>query len=714
MIRDSILLGFLATSSQVLLLRELITAFGGAELLVGTALFGWLIWVALGAWLGGRRANELSPRALFVLGVFLVPVALVAVRFSPLLVTTTIGEAIPLTTAIPLSIVAVAPVGVLAGWLFPVVARKGRSADTAIGTVYLFEGLGAFLAGIFLTVLVGASLGNLGLCYSTGMVILPGAAIGAVRHRWLPLSAAAVVLVLIIATGAGRSIDHACDRAKFTGYVVEQSFDTPYGHQVLLSRDSSIVLITDNTVEATSGDIETSENLLIPPISYSPTAQSALLIGRAEFGFGSLVSKLGGLRATAVDPRVGISGRIDTFLPVVREVSRINQDPVAYLSGSTNGAFDVVIVKAGRLDTYRNSRVVTRRFFDLVRRTLNPEGVLVLATGYDTDRYVSAGTADLLATIASTLRGSFAQVIAWPGTETLLLASDRADLDLPFDTILARIEDLPYETRYVNEAYLGDRLGIMKTERIEDVLAMSQVANSIAQPRLATKESWYRARASQADRSFARIVLGNPYWLTALPLGLLTFLWWAAKSRDSTRVGLFLYVTAGLVSLSLELVSFYLYQSTAGSLYVHLAMLVGVFMLGLSLGTWLAARTVGQGLGVLSVATLLAATIALALTWHRVDFRLALIYHLLFLFVVALATGSLFIAATRSYYAAPARANRGLGYAAELCGSALGALLTTTVLLPIIGVYWLLISLGALLVLALLLQVRPKGRRRPV
>ena len=49
--RDGFLLGFLATATQVLLLRELVAAFGGSELFVGTALFGWLLWVAAGAWL---------------------------------------------------------------------------------------------------------------------------------------------------------------------------------------------------------------------------------------------------------------------------------------------------------------------------------------------------------------------------------------------------------------------------------------------------------------------------------------------------------------------------------------------------------------------------------------------------------------------------------------------------------------------------------------
>jgi hypothetical protein len=158
-----------------------------------------------------------------------------------------------------------------------------------------------------------------------------------------------------------------------------------------------------------------------------------------------------------------------------------------------------------------------------------------------------------------------------------------------------------------------------------------------------------------------------------------------------------LFFTAGAVSLSLELIAFYLFQATAGSLYTHLALLIGVFMLGLAIGAWLGTRTIGVGIGWLSQATLLAAILVLGLTWRQADFGLALVYHLLFLLVVALATGTLFVAATRHYYAGFDSRSRGTGYAVELAGSACGALLTNAVLLPLLGLYPTLVALGLVL-----------------
>jgi hypothetical protein len=98
---------------------------------------------------------------------------------------------------------------------------------------------------------------------------------------------------------------------------------------------------------------------------------------------------------------------------------------------------------------------------------------------------------------------------------------------------------------------------------------------------------------------------------------------------------------------------------------------------------------------------LLAAALLFLFTFDSVKPQALLFYHLFFLFVVAAATGSLFVAATNRYYPIDLESNRGAGYACELIGSSVGALLTITILLPIIGLKWLLIAVAALVTVAL-------------
>lgn len=515
---------------------------------------------------------------------------------------------------------------------------------------------------------------------------------------------------ILISTGACSVIDRVCDQVRYPGYTIEQSFDTPYGHQTVLSRDSSLVLVTDNAVEATYPNLQANENLLVPALAYNPTAQSVLYFGRAEFGLAELAAKFPGVRLTAVDPRGSLTDRLEYVRPLGQSTMRVRDDPLAFLSKALPRSYDIVILGTGRMDSYRASRMVTSRTLDLVRRCLKDSGILILPTTYDSDRYVSAESAGLLAMITRTLQRSFSNVALWPGNATLILASEKMPLDLFLDSILARIEQMPYKPEYVSDSYLGDRLDQMKQERLSGAISVQSGTNDVLRPALASREAWSRARMSRTDSQLATLLFGRPIWLIAFPVLILVFFRWTlSPATGGRRVGMFMYFVAGSVSLSLELISFYLYQSTVGSLYTDMAVLIGTFMLGLALGTYLAGRTLGSGIGRLSIITLAAAAVVFGFTWRFVDYRLVLIYHALFLLVAALATGSLFVAATRRYYGSSTNENRGLGYAAELGGSAIGALLTTTVLLPVIGVNWLLFSLAIVCMLGLVSDICPPG-----
>jgi spermidine synthase len=701
--RDAVLLGFLATSGQVLLLRELVTAFGGTELFIGTALFGWLLWVAVGALIGGTRLR-LNSQLLFCIGVVLLPLSVVGIRFLPLLITSTMGEMIPLTTAAPLSVIVMGPVGLISGLLFPSIARQGRNAGAAIASVYLFEGIGAFAAGLVTVVLISIGVGNLGSGLAVGALICLLKAIQPSRYRIVLYAACGVMVFLLATTQFGNTLDQRCDQTRYPGYLVEQSFDTPYGHQTVLSRDSTLVLLTDNGVEAVYPDLERTENLLIPPLVYYPEASSVLYVGRAEFGLEQLATQLPNLNLTAVDPR----GRLSERLNIARSQSQgallIDDDPVAYMWRPSTEQFDIIIIALGRLDSYRAGRLVTPSFLEQTKRHLRPQGLLLLATSFDTDRYLSSETGESLAMIAQAVERAFPHITVWPGNATLILGSETNDLTLTVDSLLARIALLPYHPQYVSEYYLGERLSEFKLTRLKEALAASVETNSLEHPVLAAVEACRRARTNAPDIKVAELFLRRPLWLLVLPVLLLIFMIWTSRGRKQGRVGLFLFFTAGLVSLSLELISFYLFQATVGSLYTHLAILIGVFMLGLSLGAWLGSQTVGFGLGWLSLGILLAAIGVFGVTWRQGDLGLALIYHLLFLFVVALATGSLFVAATRHYYTGFEHRSRGTGYAVELVGSACGALLTNAILLPTLGLNLLLAMLGLVVVMGFVTQ----------
>jgi len=702
--RKAFLLGFYSIGGQVLLLRELVSSLNGDELFIGTALFGWLVSVAVGAYLGGRPRLKIGSTALFMGGIILLPIMLIAVRLSPLVVTDLVGEIIPFSSAAVISSIMMLPVGIISGWLFPSITREGPTPAGSIVKVYLLEGIGAFVGGAAILILVGGILSALQMAVAVGVIVLGGNLLSSPGRLVLRaiLVTAGALLLLIITHHAVKTLEGCEDRIKYGPYQVEMSFDTHYGHQTILSRNSTYTLLTDNTIEAAYPDLLTTENLLIPPLAYKPSARKVLFIGRAEFGLMQLADSLPDLSITALDPRQVLSPKIDEVIPFSGTVLRIDDDPITFCSRSqATNTYDIIIVNPGKLDSYKNSRLLTDRFLARAKSLLKSDGIVFLSTHYDTDRFITLEQRQVLSIIYNVFEHSFDYVTLWPGNMTLLFASDTPLLDMPYDSIITRLTHLSYKPQYISENYLPDRLNEFKMQRLLAAVTSSDEVNILDRPMLPHYQALYRAKANAFDREVISFILGKPGWLVGIPLFIIAFFALSTTTRvKKKRFGLFLYFTAGVTSLSLELISFYVYQSSAGSLYSEMAVLIGAFMLGLAFGAYYSIRMDKKQLEYPALLMLLATTLIFLATFDHINPQALLFYHLFFLFVAATATGSLFVAATDRYYPGRAESNRGTGYACELIGSSVGALLSTTILLPVIGLQWLLISLVVLLVVA--------------
>jgi len=710
MIRRALLLGFYSIGGQVLLLRELVASLNGDELFISTALFGWLVSVATGAWLGGKGRTTVRVPVLFVAGAVLLPVMILVTRFSPLVTGYVAGEVLPFTKAALISIVVMLPVAIVSGWLFPAIAREGTAGDSVV-RAYLFEGIGAFAGGLTIVFLVGW-FSALPTAIVVALVVPLADWVGL---GWLASfrRVRAVISLLLVAGGviAAYYAEPALDRTKFEPLEVIESFDTPYGRQTILTREDQLVLLTDNNVEAVYPNVWAAEDILLPALAYHQKAERVLYVGRPEFGVAQLADSIPGLSVEAVDPRRQLTEMLGEVLPVPAGLEYLHGDATGLFSSLRSEAetFDILVMDIGALDTYKSSRFLTEAFLTRIwfgwestgLVSIPKDGLVVIPTQYDTDRYIGLDEKRILSTIYASLRRSFEHVEVWPGTSTLFLASQSLPLDVPYNTIIARLETLEYEAQFVNRDYLFDRFDELKRERLTAALYGPAETSSVNKPVLPYLQALFRSKLNSVDRALLTTLLGAPMWLVVFPLLLAAFMVWAILSHSSSsRYALFLYLVAGVVSLSLELVSFYVYQSFAGSLYTGMAVLIGAFMLGLATGTYFAHRSEGRVVGQTALVFLLILTLGFERTYYRSSLVIPLFYHAAFLFAAAAVTGGLFVAATRMYYQGAAERNRGMGYAFEVAGSATGALLATTVLLPVIGLSWLMYSIAILLAVA--------------
>ncbi len=179
-------LGYGATCqiAQVVLLRELLMVFHGNEFSLGIVFAAWMIWVGIGSRVGAAVANRTSEvrRVLAVYAVALLvvlPSSVALIRVSRVFFDLPPGAYLSVLDMSITCLVVMAPVGLLLGGYFVLLARLRRhrlgAADTTgAADTYIGEAVGNALGGLVFTLLLVHSVASLPLLVLCGALLLIG------------------------------------------------------------------------------------------------------------------------------------------------------------------------------------------------------------------------------------------------------------------------------------------------------------------------------------------------------------------------------------------------------------------------------------------------------------------------------------------------------------------------------------------------------------
>jgi spermidine synthase len=301
---------------------------------------------------------------------------------------------------------------------------------------------------------------------------------------------------------------------------------------------------------------------------------------------------------------------------------------------------------------------------------LAPGGVLAFALGRY-ENYVSPELGRLLATADATVRTAFRQTLLIPGGRVFFLASDG---ELTAD-ITPR---LPAGTQWVNRHYLDATL---TPDRLADLRRAASVP-------------------AKVNEDFEPVLFQHylRHWLSEFPVrfGLLEGVLVLALVIYLVRLrgpGLVVFA-GGFAASALEVVLLLAFQVLSGSVYRGLGLIVTLFMAGLAAGAWWGGR---HGRSLAGLALAVAALAALMPALVRLPGEIPVLT-----FVLAGLVGMQFPVACRLGLADMATTASRL-YTADFVGACLGALLASTLLIPVLGVAatcWLTAGLNVLAALA--------------
>jgi spermidine synthase len=740
-------LGYLSTNTQVIILRELLVAFTGNELILAITLAVWLLSIAAGTFIFKRPAANGRPAIaglLFIIAGTLAVFQAVLVRcLDPL--AATFGEILSPLAVIALSAACITPVAMLLGGLFvALVALAAESKEiTAVPVIYGYEAVGSALAGAVLSLfmlghtnsLVGLGTGGLvGLGCGGFLILGARRATGRIGRVLLTLSLAAVIVVLVL----NKEVDLSTRRIQWKPLDVVRSVETRYGSIVVTGRSGTFDFFETGNLSHTIPDPLYAEEGAHIPMLYHPAPESVLVIGGAGSGLIAEVIKHPTVRS--VD-----------FVELDPEIIRLTRQyaPAGWLEGSSGTSvrpvygdgrrfittadrrYDVVIIGVGVPVTLQTTRYYTVEFLTRVSSRLSPDGVLAFKIPSG-GAYVSPELGMLLSTLKTTCRLVFDEVELLPGEYIHILASPELHLDTITDSLPDRLAARGIRTSFVDEYHLFDRLLPMRRSQLDSVTAGhgGTVANSDFRP---VSASYAIARWAKHFES-GRLLAAATGWMSQLKfivsllvsaLIVVPLLMRAAGSPGrALSVSLALY-SVGLTSMFTQVVIIAGFQIVSGYLYGWIAALIASFMLGMGLASALAGsrRLVGRprqvpflmtGLIILPLAALLTLRFAGSLASGG-TFQLADLLFAVLAFAAGALGGVTFALASSliTHHGRGTVTGGALAYALDLCGATVAGFTTAFLAIPSLGIagsaYAVAIFNAVLLAVILVVPGRSRG-----
>jgi spermidine synthase len=687
------LLGFLASSFQIILLREFSAYFYGNELTLGIVLASWLLWGGVGSLLISDRLPSPRIYGLYELAILLLPAALAAVRLSRFAFRVLPGEQVGLAGAVIVALAAGALVSFPLGILF---VYNVRSAGGRIAPVYVLESLGAAAVGLIvqwglLPYLsdwrAAAAIG------ATGLVLLQFSAEPA---RFRPRCLAILGILAALAV-----LDLPSQRLYWEPFRFVAGRDTRYGKLQVIRTAEQVSFYSNGARIFSWPDPEAAEEAVHFALLQNPAAAAVLLIGGGAGGSLGELLKYPRVEVDYVelDPEIirlasGLLGEEPRNALKDSRVHLFYQDGRSFIR-TVRKEYEMIILDLPSPATAQINRFYTREFFGIVRQRLSREGVFSFGVA-SAENYIGPELQDLLSSLYSTLRSVFTEVRVVPGDRNIFLASSRP-LTVDPAVLAERIRASGLATSYVNGTSLLSRLHPLRLQYLEDKLAArpGRLNSDLAPVTFFFESLFWSSQFRGLETKILRFLAGLPViGLLGVPFVLLAP-WLLAFRLRKIRSGYFLVpvVIMGLTTIAVEIILLVWYQSLYGYLYGRIALLLSSFMFGLFAGGLASSRISRASLGRLAI-TELGLVLLLSAFLGLLPMQPPQSVPFILLFLFGALSGDLFIVANR--LAIAARKSYGLGYGIELLGSFLGALVTSSLLIPLAGLRALLASVALL------------------
>ena len=705
--------GLVSMLAQVVMLREVVAAFFGVDLLYILGLSSWLIGTAAGAAAGRiARPRDGLISAGFAAAAVLLPVEVAFLRTGGVMVGAVPGAYLPFPVQMAGIALATMPLAALSGALFQWAAALAAARGLGLGRGYAIESGGAAVGGILITIAfaIGVSTFQAALVVS----LLAGAAATRPMLGYRPwrIGACGIVLALAAALLLGHAAQWDANLLRWQYPTLVGARDTPYARVVVTGSEGQFAVFQNGALAFDTEGTSAEAFADIAALQH-PSPARALVLGGGLEGVPDALSAHGLTEIVDVelDQRAfefvrerARPGMLRASRPDV--VHREFADPREY--AARPGGVDLILVAMPEPTSGETSRFYTSEFFAKCARRLGERGVLALRLPA-AENFWPPALVRRTASIYRALAVQFASVVVLPG-ETLYMLGSHAPLPTDPAVLAQRMAARHVRSRIITEPflrylYLNDRRGRLATLLEGTVISPNRDSSPVSYRYATTiwlSKFYPRFDAGGGPSRGATILLGLGAMLAAC-LCIAGF----RRSRRGRAAG-FIFI-AGATGTVLETVLLLRYQISNGVVFQNVGWLLTCFMGGLAIG----AAAIGQWLtsqrppsSALTGGCLVCGLLALSGgTWMAVTLAPGGAGGLVSASVLLVGSGA-FVGGAFSYSSSvwPGAVGGGVSalYAADVAGGAAGAVAAALLLVPYFG-----LETSALAPAALALLIAP-------
>lgn len=705
------LVGIVCMGLQLILMRQFMSVCRGNELSIGILLGVWMLCIAAGTGIGvlllRHHLISLERFPVFIfLSFYLGMAALVGIKYSRFLFDVGMGEFFTFIELIGLAVVLASPLCLICGALFAFLTKHvGSRKETGepAGYVYVYESLGACAVGVGVTVAASLTsplvfMGGVGIVVAVILLFMMNKKLFVICHILL------FSLFLIMAPAIQKTINKVYWKSFGNDFKLVETDYTKYGEASIVQWSGDFVYYFNGTRQSVLIDSVAVQQLAALCLCQHPNPQKICIIGDAAGGLATACARLPGTQIDVLQMDEQAFRMVSRYLSSDEKKAWGHQQLNTYFKDSrvyfdnTDSKYDLVLINKGHPATALSNRYFTEQHFEQIKAHLDKDGVLAICGFTAGANYMGPELASLNASLYQTLKSCFTNIKIAPGDVAHYFAcSHDSVITSNADVLKQRYKSKRLEFKYAYPEQFYFQFDELRSNSfINRLNTFEPRINTDLQPVAFFYDFLIRHKIETAESIKWETII---YTLVAIVL--IFFSIGALTSRTRKIAAGFIAIVAsiiGYVAMLFDVVLILGFQSAYGNVYIWIGLLVAAFMLGLSLGSAFVNRRiqrVKRGFLIFIMACLLITALILPILLMQTN---PLVY-LLTMFGTGTLVGAAFPVLCRRF--SELSQHSSLVYSADLTGGTIGAVLVSSLLIPVAGMVFTLYSVAALCVVAM-------------